>query len=104
MCNQCNDTSFCPRQQISKENDTVAVFFDVELGLGGPLPTDGVAAYVAVANPENACEEVSPPPIDVGSNNTKWFLLTRRFGCSFLAKVNKLFIVLSPNLIMSSLL
>ena len=64
--------------------------------MGSPIPTDGVAAYVAAANPENACEEVSPPPTDFGNNGTKWFLLTKRFGCSFLAKVNKLFSVVSP--------
>jgi hypothetical protein len=67
------------------------VFFDVELGLGGPIPTDGVAAYVSVAAPEeDACKPINPPPenLQFGNNSTKWFVLTRRFGCSFLLKVS----------------
>jgi len=66
----------------------VAVFFDVELALGGPIPSTGIKANVAVANPENACEAVDPPPQDFGSNSTKWFILSKRFGCSFLSKVS----------------
>lgn len=67
----------------------MAVFFDVELGLGGPIPTDGVSAVVLVSSPrEDACEEIQPAPDPSKfGNSTKRFVLTRRFGCSFLLKV-----------------
>ena len=59
----------------------------MELGLGGPLPSDGVLANVLLADPEDACKPIAKAPVENSTTPVKWFVLTKRFPCSFVTKV-----------------
>jgi len=71
---------------INKENKTVAVFFDVELGLGVPIDSDGIAANLVTAEPEDACRPMKVAPNSTDPN-VKFFALCKRFSCSFRTKM-----------------
>lgn len=60
----------------------------MELGLGGPLPSDGVLANVVLAEPEDACSPIKKAPVPSENRTMKWFVLAKRFPCSFVTKVS----------------
>lgn len=70
----------------SSSNFTVNMFPDLPASFGKVLPYDGIEGCAVVANPPHACEAIDPPPSNVNCSE-KWFVLIRRFECSFVDKV-----------------
>lgn len=75
-----------------KTNYTVDVFADLPASFGTTLPSFGLKGFVVMSSPANACSSIEPPPQIYKNNSenvggTKWFVLIRRFDCSFVDKV-----------------
>ena len=63
---------------------------------GTTLPSFGLKGFVVMSSPANACSSIEPPPLIYKNNSenvggTKWFVLIRRFDCSFVDKVSIIF-------------
>jgi hypothetical protein len=59
---------------------------------GTTLPSFGLKGVVVMSNPANGCSPIQPPPQIYNNSSekagvTKWFVLIRRFDCSFVDKV-----------------
>lgn len=70
----------------NKFNSTVAVFFDIQLGYSSTIPADGVLGKLVTSEPEDGCSPIKSPP-NRTDPNILWFVLVRRFPCSFRIKV-----------------
>lgn len=70
----------------NSHNLTVAVFFDVELGISAKIPREGIVGQLVLADPEDACHPINPAP-PKSDPDTVWFVLIRRLPCPFKQKV-----------------
>lgn len=60
---------------------------DVAARFGESVPVEGLKGLVVMANPEEACSRIEPPPDTYSSYLGNWIVLIRRCGCSFEEKV-----------------
>ena len=67
---------------ISPANRTTEIFDNAELAFGS-IPLEGASGKIVLAQPEDACTSVSPPP----NNQDNFFLLAKRYPCPFEVKV-----------------
>ncbi|XP_046440702.1 E3 ubiquitin-protein ligase RNF13-like [Daphnia pulex] len=67
-------------------NSTVNAFPSLPANFGKVLPFDGLIGCVVIANPQNACNTIDPPPKNSNCSD-KWFVLIRRYDCNFVDKV-----------------
>lgn len=67
---------------ISPTNRTAEILDNAELAFG-LVPMEGMSGKIVLADPEDACTDIKPPPTDENS----WFLLAKRYPCPFEAKV-----------------
>lgn len=71
---------------LDSKNHTIDIFPDLPASFGVVLPAEGLRGYVVGSHPANACEPITPPP--TGPNITgDFFVLIRRYGCTFTEKV-----------------
>uniref|UniRef100_A0A0A9Z5W7 E3 ubiquitin-protein ligase RNF13 n=1 Tax=Lygus hesperus TaxID=30085 RepID=A0A0A9Z5W7_LYGHE len=77
--------------EIFPESDPmiiVADFLDAEANFGFDIPKNGLSTMVVLAEPENGCSKLSPPPPNIsGPNPAYWAVLIKRYNCSFEDKV-----------------
>ena len=72
----------------SQGNSTVAVFFDLQIGSSASIPPDGILGRLVSAYPEDGCSPIQPPPNRTDLTYTlAWFVLVKRYACSFRQKV-----------------
>ncbi|KAG9510809.1 E3 ubiquitin-protein ligase RNF13 [Fragariocoptes setiger] len=67
---------------ISPFNRTLEIFDNAELAFG-EIPTDGISGKIILSQPEDACSPVQKPP----STTETYFLLAKRYPCTFEKKV-----------------
>ncbi|XP_040271246.1 E3 ubiquitin-protein ligase RNF167 [Bufo bufo] len=68
-----------------KNRTELEEFGDLPAQFGSLLPLDGLRGYIIRAAPDNACTQISPPPLR--DNMTVFIALIRRFECNFDIKV-----------------
>ncbi|RWS16705.1 E3 ubiquitin-protein ligase RNF13-like protein [Dinothrombium tinctorium] len=67
------------------DNTTVAIFWDQDLLASSPVPNDGIAGRLLVADPIEACEPIKKAPND--NSTLKWIVLIKRLPCTFQRKL-----------------
>ncbi|XP_063298589.1 E3 ubiquitin-protein ligase RNF13 [Pelobates fuscus] len=73
-------------QAFSSDNVS-RTFDDLPAGFGYRLPSDGLKGLLVTSKPENACEPISPPPIQKDNSSSLYVVLIRRLDCNFDLKV-----------------
>ncbi|XP_075058057.1 E3 ubiquitin-protein ligase RNF13 [Mixophyes fleayi] len=73
---------------IAYTSDNVSrKFEDLPARFGYRLPSDGLKGLLVNSKPENACEPISPPPLQMGNTSSVYVVLIRRLECNFDIKV-----------------
>ncbi|XP_075426544.1 E3 ubiquitin-protein ligase RNF13 [Ascaphus truei] len=70
----------------SSDNAT-RTFEDLPARFGYRLPSDGLKGFLVTSKPENACEPISPPPMQKDNTTSVYIVLIRRLECNFDLKV-----------------
>ncbi|XP_018423877.1 PREDICTED: E3 ubiquitin-protein ligase RNF13 [Nanorana parkeri] len=70
----------------ASDNDT-KTFEDLPARFGYRLPSDGLKGFLVSSKPENACEPISPPPVQKDNSTSVYVVLIRRLDCNFDLKV-----------------
>ncbi|KAM8952682.1 LOW QUALITY PROTEIN: E3 ubiquitin-protein ligase RNF13 [Pelodytes ibericus] len=73
-------------QAYSSDNVT-RIFEDLPARFGYRLPSDGLKGLLVTSKPENACEPISPPPMQRDNVSSVYIVLIRRLDCNFDLKV-----------------
>uniref|UniRef100_A0A8C5M426 E3 ubiquitin-protein ligase RNF13 n=1 Tax=Leptobrachium leishanense TaxID=445787 RepID=A0A8C5M426_9ANUR len=73
-------------QAFSSENVS-RTFEDLPARFGYRLPSDGLKGLLVNSKPENACEPISPPPVQKDNTSSVYIVLIRRLDCNFDLKV-----------------
>ncbi|CAH2247134.1 E3 ubiquitin- ligase RNF13 [Pelobates cultripes] len=73
-------------QAFSSDNVS-RTFDDLPARFGYRLPSDGLKGLLVTSKPENACEPISPPPIQKDNTSSLYIVLIRRLDCNFDLKV-----------------
>ncbi|KAM5164397.1 E3 ubiquitin-protein ligase RNF13 [Mantella aurantiaca] len=68
------------------DNET-RTFEDLPARFGYRLPSDGLKSLLVTSKPENACEPISPPPVQKDNSSSIYVVLIRRLDCNFDIKV-----------------
>lgn len=62
-------------------------FEDLPARFGYRLPSDGLKGFLVTSKPENACEPITPPPVQTDNTSSVYIVLIRRLDCNFDVKV-----------------
>lgn len=62
-------------------------FEDLPARFGYRLPSDGLKGFLVTSKPENACEPITPPPLEKDNTSSSYIVLIRRLDCNFDVKV-----------------
>lgn len=70
----------------ASDNET-KILEDLPARFGYRLPSDGLKGLLVASKPENACEPISPPPVQKDNSSSVYVVLIRRLDCNFDIKV-----------------
>lgn len=62
-------------------------FPDASATFGDTIPPKGIAAFLVVASPEDACSHIKPPPLNETNFTKHWAVLIKRINCTFEDKI-----------------